>query len=51
MQIAAFCRGLTLSFVDERRSVFTCPSGIVDLLARERRWGKMCPEVPLHAVG
>jgi DNA gyrase subunit B len=48
--IAGFCPELTLHFADERRSVFSCPDGIADLLVRERRGGELMPEPPLRAV-
>jgi DNA gyrase subunit B len=48
--IAGFCPGLTLHFTDERRSVFSCPDGIADLLVRDRSGRPFTPDPPLRAV-
>ena len=50
-QLAAFCKGLTLRFADERRDVFSSPKGIVDLLAYECRTRSILPEPVLYATG
>lgn len=51
LQVAAFCPGLALGFTDERRTVFSCPEGLVALLPPKRRASVAHPEVPLHATG
>lgn len=51
LPIAAFCPHLAICFADERRTVFSCPEGIVALLTRERVTNTVIPTVPLHAMG
>jgi len=49
--LAGLCPGLVVHFADERRSVFSCPNGIVDLLARQHPGGAPMPTPALHATG